>query len=666
MSYLLEDLGGLVGATLLAPVLLCCAGFGLLRLLERRGLAATEGVWPRAGWAMILSLAILPVMDALAIRAIGMPGMLLLNGALALFGIRQLRGIASACRGAGVFLLIALGWWLICAWTLVDFDHDGRLYQSLVVFDMVKHAAVVEQIARQGIPFTDPFFARDGIAGYYHYFYVWPAAIRWVSGFHISPVMAFAACAYWTGIAVVALLWRIAADASLIRKGCGRRALMLAILLCFVAGADLLFMALRYLMVGRIEPEIENWNSEIRMLATSTIWVPHHIMALVAGWTGLLLNARARRVESPQRLWLAGAAGAAYASMFGASVWISLTIAPVLIVWGVMMLWRRDGTLLLSGVVALLLSVPQSIDLLHGRAPDIFPVALHVRPFTLLFASHDMAAQLWSLILLPLNYALEFGFVMLGAGLYARSVRPTDEAGRPVRRLLVATLVAGLLVASFLRSVIINNDLGWRAALFILVPLMIWTMRVAQEDDALRRFGVPGALLLALGLAGTAWDIVGLRVIRAPAFPVRAIEVNDDPAMAYALRDAYRWADRHLPEGATLQHNPVLKHRALDFGLYTRHWPAVADRDAFLFGADRHAVAARVALLAPIFIRPLTPAQYRDRAARGRSDTLLFTRRDPVWKKLGGPPLALPCLYRTSDICIASPTGKTLPGKTLP
>ena len=31
MSYLLEDLGGLVGATLLAPMLFCLAGFGLLR-----------------------------------------------------------------------------------------------------------------------------------------------------------------------------------------------------------------------------------------------------------------------------------------------------------------------------------------------------------------------------------------------------------------------------------------------------------------------------------------------------------------------------------------------------------------------------------------------------------------------------------------------------------
>ena len=51
MSYLLEDLGGLVGATLLAPMLLCFAGSGLLRLLDRAGLAAAEGFWPRAGWA---------------------------------------------------------------------------------------------------------------------------------------------------------------------------------------------------------------------------------------------------------------------------------------------------------------------------------------------------------------------------------------------------------------------------------------------------------------------------------------------------------------------------------------------------------------------------------------------------------------------------------------
>ena len=659
MSYLVQDLGGLIGATLIAPILFHAAGFGLLRLLSPAGLSA-ETFWPRAGWAMLLSLAILPVFDTIVVRAAGVPGMLLLNGALALCGLNQWKAV-QRWRGARCFLVLALAWWLVCAWTMMDFSRGGRLYQSLVIFDMVKHAAVVEQIARQGIPFTDPFFARDGIAGYYHYFYVWPAAIRWVSGFQIAPTMAFAATAFWTGIGVVALLWRIAADGALIRPGRDRRVLLMAILLCFVAGADLIYMALRFLVAHRVEPEIENWNSEIRMLATSTIWVPHHIMALVAGWTGLLLNARARRLAARHRSMLAVAAGAAYASMFGASVWISLTIAPVLSVWGLLALWRKDASLLLSGIVALLLSAPQFHDLVLGRAPDIFPVALHIRPFTLIFAGQDLTSQLWSLVLLPLNYALEFGFVLLGASIYARNARPVGEAGSLVRALLVWSAVAGVLVASFLQSVIINNDLGWRAPLFILIPLMIWTMRALQEDDAAQRFGVFGGALLLLGLAGTAWDIVGIRLIRAPAFPVRAIEVNDDPAMAHALRAAYGWADRHLPEGATLQHNPVLKKRALDFGLYTRHWPAVADKDAFLFGASRQAVGERVALMAPIFARPMPVADLVDRERRARADYLLFTRRDPVWLRLGGPPATLPCLYRTADLCIAPARKEMLP-----
>ncbi len=659
MSYLIQDLGGLAVATIIAPLLLYAPGLGLVRLLASAGLTV-QGYWQRVGWAMILALAILPVLDTLMIRLLGMPSMILLNGALALAGMRLLKG-ARPPSTARPFLVIALAWWLICAWSLVDFDRGGQLHQSLIAFDMVKHAAVVEQIARQGIPFTDPFFARDGIAGYYHYFYVWPAAVRWISGFHIGPTMAFGATAFWTGIGVVALLWRIAADAALIRPGAERRVLLLAILFCFVAGADLLYMALRYLMVHRIEPEIENWNTEIRMLATSTLWVPHHIMALVAAWTGMLLSARAVAIKGARRHGLAIAAGAAFATMFGASIWISVTIAPLLAIWGLITLMRRDPGLLVAGALALILSLPQFHDLLHGREPDIFPIGFHIRPFTILFAGDGLSAQMLNLVLLPLNYALEFGIFMLGTSLYFRRRHQWGAEGRLVRNLLLWSALLALLVASFVQSVIINNDLGWRATLFMLVPMMVWTMGVGQEPGSARRFGILGAALLLLGLAGTAWDIVGLRAIRAPLFPVRPIEVNDDPSMSRALRAAYGWADHALPEGATLQHNPGLKGRALDFGMYGRHWPAVADRDAFLFGANREAVAQRMRVLMPIFDRPLPKRELVRRAHQARSDYLLFTRRDPVWRATGGPPAALPCVYRTADLCIARASGKAYP-----
>ncbi|HJT41772.1 MAG TPA: hypothetical protein VJ762_15690 [Sphingobium sp.] len=650
MSYMFQDLMGLALATLLAPLVLYLPGLGLVRLLNRVGLAV-ESYWQRIGWAMLLGLALLPVFDILMIRALGMPGLVLLNMPLAVLGLplfkdRPARSLAGPTA-------LALIWWFICAWSFVDFDIDGRLYQSLIVLDMVKHAAVIEQIVRQGIPFSDPFFAREGIAGYYHYFYAWPAAVRWIGGAAISARMAFSATAFWTGAGIIALLWRVAADAAFIRPGRGRRLLMLAIPLCFVAGADLLFMLLRYLVVGRIEPELDSWNTEIRTLGTSVLWVPHHVAAMIAAWTGMLLAARAQSSERYAKAALALAAGAAFATMFGESVWIALTIAPMLAVWACIRLTRRDLTLVIAGCVALLLSLPQLHDMLVGRAPERFPIAFGVRIFTVIFAENSLTAQIWCLLLLPLNYGLEFGLCGLGAYLYWRTRRRPKDEGLLVRQLLLWSTVTSLLVASFVKSVIINNDLGWRAVLFAVMAVLVWTLRLAQSVPSLRKLHPLALALLILGSVGTAWDLFGLRLIRPPLFPVRPIEVNNSPPIAYALRAAYGWADEHLQPGTVLQHNPAITLRVLDFGLYGSHWPAVADEQANLFGAGAQATAQRMAALKPLFNGSLAPDEMMRRAREERVDYLLFTMRDPVWRKQDGPPRTLRCVYRTPLLCIA-------------
>lgn len=657
MSFLLQDLGSLAIATMIAPLLLYVPGLGLVRLLARSGLLI-EGYWQHMGWATILGLSILPVFDALAIRSSGIPGMLLLNGLLALWGAPLLKG-GLRTPSLMPFLLLAAFWWLTVAWGILDFDGNGALHQSLTAIDMVKHAAVVEIIARDGVPFSDPFFAREGVAGYYYYFYVWPAAIRWISGFHVMPAMAFGATTFWTGFGVVALLWRIMADADFIRPGKERRVLLLAALLCFVAGADLLFMLVRYLITHRIEPELDSWNTEIRMLATSTLWVPHHIMALIAAWTGMLLGARASRLDGAARHGLAIAAGVAFATMAGASIWISLTIAPLLAGWTIWSLRKRNLALSTAGIVALLLSLLQIHDILVGRAPDIFPIAFRVRPFTILFSAKDWATQFWCLILLPLNYAMEFGILMLGASAYYHSARTraVNDDVRLVRALLVWSALTAFFVASFLQSVIINNDLGWRSPLFLLIPMMVWSLCIGQSITSLRQLGIMGCFLIVLGTAGTIWDLAGLRVIRAPLFPTRPVQLNSDPALTHALRQAYSWSDGHLPKGATLQQNPRLPYRAVDFGLYGHHWPAVADREAFLFGASRQAVMDRIAMLMPVFDRPIAARQLFARLRLTHSDYLLITRRDRVWRMLGGPPPELRCVYRTAILCIAPSNG---------
>ena len=642
MPYLLQDLLGLLAATWLAPALFILPGFGLARLAARMGLDCDDG-WRRAGWAMLLAFAIFPVLDSLLIRWIGMGAAVALHIGLLLYGAPLLRGLAW--RRTGAFLSLTAVWWLICAWAFVDIDWRGGLHQSLVVYDLVKHAAVTEQIARVGLPLRDPFFARDGVAGYYHYFYEWPAAVRWTSAFHISARMAFAACAFWTGIAIPALIWRIAAEAGLIRAGQDRRALLIAALLCFATGLDILPVALRWSVTGWGDPHIDMWNSEVAWMLRSSLWVPHHLAAVIAGWARILIASRA--VGSSTGWGNAGLAGIAFASMFGLSTWVALTFAPLLVIWGGFRFAKRDARLLAAGALAAILSLPQLLDLAQGRSGE-FPIGLGVRSFMSLLPAGTMLSHGSNLLLLPVNYALEFGLFALSAGLALCLARQRPDRARRVPTLLLASAITSILIASFLKSTLINNDLGWRSILLAQVAALVATLHVAQHDEVKRRHWQAAALLFALGLAGTAYDIVGLRLIRQPHVHARPVPQNRSPDIDLALRRAHGWADIHLPAGAVLQHAVGIDRRAFAFGLYGRHWPAVADREATLFGAGRDAVDHRIAQLKPIFIRPLAPDQMIARARAARVDYLLFTRNDPVW-----PALALPCLYRSPLICIA-------------
>ncbi len=664
MTYLLQDFSGLILATFLAPLILYLPGLGLLRLLSREGSTLDPAsYWPRIGWALLLGLSVMPTLDALIIRFSGIPAMLLCNAALAVWGTPMLSGMDRQ-QPIGRIILTAAAWWMVCAWSYVDFDSNGMLHQSFTIIDMVKHAAVTEQIAREGVPFTDPFFARDGTAGYYHYFYVWPAAVRWIGGSLIDARMAFAACTFWTGFSVVALIWRIMADARFIRPGRHQRILLLIVAFCFVAGADLLFMLFRFLTTHRIEPQLDTWNSEVRTIGASLIWVPHHVSAIVAVWTGMLLLVRAQtslisRIRDHPRL--IAAAGLAFATTFGASIWIAIGIAPFLACWAGLRLWRRDASVVVAGIGALILSLPQIHAIMNSRADAGIPIAIGVRSFTPFLQDDGIGQQLLRVALLPLNYGLELGIWALGTYLYWRHRHVRRGGDSSVRHLLLWSTLSTLFIASFFRSTIIYNDLGWRVVLFAVMATMIWTVRYAQSVAKFSRLRFLAALLLILGSAGTVWDIVGLRLIRNPAWFLQPIQFNDAPAISYALRRSYEWLGRNVLEKAVVQYNPVITQRSVDFGLYGHNWPAIADYQANLFGASKAQVDERLALVAPIFTRVLSSDQIRTRAQQARIDYLLFTARDPVWRDRHGPPPEMPCIYRSPLVCITAvdPKGRS-------
>ncbi|MBC9033139.1 hypothetical protein IAG41_12135 [Sphingomonas sp. JC676] len=653
MTYFLQDLGGLALGTLLAPLLGLLPGFALLVFLERLGFGAGTP-WQRMGWAGLLGLALLPALDALLVRFVGMSVTIGLHFVLAAIGGRAMLRARLDLRWGYVATLLI--WWAAVAIAFVDFDHAGRLNQSIVIIDLVKHAAVVDAVARVGLPLQDPFFARDAAAGYYYFYYLWPAELHWLVP-AIDSRMAFAATLFWTGPVFPALLWRLGHAAKLIRPGRERRFLALCVALCFVTGPDLVLMLLRFLASGVIEPQVDSWNEEVRFAMTSLFWVPHHIAALIACWCGLLVLDEARGAAPRTRVALFVAAGIAFAATFGMSVWIMLTAAPILSIWALIELRRGDRfplmALAVASGIALVVAAPQIVDLLHGRADTDMPVALTVRRF--LWWQPEIAGWLAIplILILPLNYALEFGVFAAGAGLWLRTRMRSNGMGR----LLLVSAIAALLIAGFLRSTIINNDLGWRSIWFAQLPAMLWTATILQNMPRLLKPSLGFRLLVLVGVLGNVWDLVGMRVIRPPLFPTSWPELNAAPANDYSQRTAYGWARAHLPREWVLQHNAGLQHRLFAFGLYGSHRIAASDDEANLFGAGRREAWARIRALRPVFEEAI-PAARRYSIARGEGiDALVFTDLDPVWKNVGHLPADISCLYRDAHVCIAAVSG---------
>jgi hypothetical protein len=648
MHYFTEDMIGVTAATLISLLLIVVPGFGIAELLGRAGLMPEQGT-KRACWALLLGPTLLPAVDALLLRWLGMGGVLVLHVALAAVGIRSALQCARTIPPRWWWAVV--GCFAAVAWANVDFDWNGRLYQSVVILDGVKHAAVVGSLATFGAPLHDPFVARPGIAGYYYYFYIAPALIHWIAAPLVDSRAGFAAGTFVTLLAFPAMLMLVGDAAGLIGERARRRYFRAIILLCFVSGLDLLPGLWIWMKTGDMVSQLDWWSEEIRWALTSILWVPHHMTAVVAVYTGCLLVARSERRNQVAHGALAGLA---FATAFGSSLWVALAAAPILALW-----WLYDRTkagsppiwaLPQSAAAALLVSVPQIADIYTGRTMTGPPLALYMRPLGPIHVlPHTFGQWIVHLAVMPGGYLMEFGIFGLGAIVFLMRGGAAQSRSTSIGRLLLIGAPVALLLVTFVRSAVIYNDFGWRAVWFAQVPAMLWTAAmIAATPKRLVRSPV-WTVTFALGLAAVVWDVAGIRLIRPYFFPVF---INQHPDVDYDTRGAYAWIDRTVPAGVIVQHNPTDTGRAFDFGLYSDRPVAVADAEARLFGAPDQAVQARLGLLNPIFAQPMPMAELRRRAAAAGVGGVLLTSADPLWHVAGGPPGTWTCQYRTPRSCV--------------
>ena len=647
MHYFFEDMLGLVAATPLAVFLILMPGFGMARLLGRAGALAEDGA-TRACWGLVLGPAVLPAVDALLLRSTGFPGAILLNGALAAFGAADAWGAVRRIRGRWWFAVAFC--WIVAAWANVDFDWSGRLYQPVTINDGVKHAAVIGALVRSGVPLHDPFFARPGISGYYYYFYIGPALIHWIGRPLIDSRMAFTAGTFATLLAFPALMLLVA-DAAALIPGARRRQFLRVLLLLFcVSGLDLLPGLWILFRTGDAYAQLDWWSEEVRWALTSVLWVPHHVTAVIAVFGGCLVLAGSR--ERP--ILGSAIAGLGFATAFGASSWIAIAAVPILLLW-----WlyerlesRAAGMwqLPISGLVALIVSIPQILDIRGGRAISRAPLGFYMRPVgPVRVLPHGLGQWIAHLAVVPGGYLIEFGIFGLGTILFLARGRLAASRSTSVGRLLLVSAPVSLLTVTFVRSTVMYNDFGWRSVWFAELPALLWTASVlAARPELLKRSPLWSAAL-ALGLTAVVWDLAGLRLIR-PYFFLNYVNAN--PQIDFDVRGAYQWADRNLPASTLLQHNPVQAYRALDFGLYSDRPVPVADVEAQLFGADYADVKSRVDDVTPIFDRPMPQSELQRRSSAAGANALLLTSADPLWRSSNGPPRDWTCAYRSPHSCI--------------
>ncbi|WP_156840163.1 hypothetical protein [Novosphingobium aquimarinum] len=634
MTYMLQDLAGLALGTIILFVILIVPGTLIADLLDRFCPPADDRTWK--GWSPILGLIAMPVLIVLGIRLIGLEPTSFVVAGIAI--------AAMVCSKGKLWLPNRLmagfmaGWWLFCAAFYVDVDAGGGLHQSLAILDLVKHAAVVREIAQHGLPMHDPFFLREGTAGYYHYFYDAPAMAYRISGGLVDPRMAFVAGAFWTGGVFPLFLYGLIRELGWQRVSDTRLWLLCGVA-AMLGGLDLIGLLFRFSVFGILEPNIEWWDDEISFVPTTAAWVPHHLSAVIAVYLAIVMLGRAELAsQGRERLVLIAAAGVAFAAAFGLSIWV--TIGAVFVLAASLLPLSRLSARWIAGLagagaVALLLSLPQFYDLLGGRAVDQAPLGLGVREparsYPVLLSALPMpVVALLALALAPLVWGIEFGVFALGAWLFHRS--PGFDRESRLARLLLSGAIGALVLNFFVHSTIINNDFGWRVAWFAQMPAMIWTICAVQKLPAGRALRRTLTVAAVLGLMVPLYDLAAARFIRPPFFRTAHPEINPDPEVDLAMRQAYDWANATLPADAVLQHNPAVGMRAYDFGLYSNHRIVVADRQANLFGGSRDDVARRVNRIGEAFAgeRPIADV------ARAGATHLVVTRHDPIWTRMGG------------------------------
>ena len=576
---------------------------------------------------------------------------------------------------------IAIAWTLIVIASLVDIQIGSRLYPSTALWDHAVRIAFLHSAMRTGPPIRNPFsyLGTAPIARYYYFWYVlcsYPARLS-----HIDLRCVLYGSSVWSGFLLAAIIPLYLRDFLGVTENLRRKS-VIGLTLIAVTGLDILPTIYEFLRAKTVTPDMEWWDPvQITSWTDALIWVPHHVMALVACLIGFLALWNVRKIgEKPypaltRRLLAGSFAAFAFAAAAGLSVYVTFTFAIFLLVWGFRFLVKRmyQDFFLYMGTACgtIFFSLPYLHDLLVHPATGTAAGAAAAGPAATGISMGPFALGLRELpnflstpvflrdrgflhpgLLAPFGvivvYVLEFGVFAVVAWLrFRKDLRRKGKSEEA--QIACWTMVAiGMFVITFVRSsVIADNDLAFRSAMIVQFVLLLWAAEFfdgwffAPHRDRLHqgrmmRFVVHSTLILGIVAA-----VYSLTILRTYAFlddkgmipyPADWLPAPHEVGVGMMnTRQAYAQLDATLPPRAIVQYNPMRENY-----LPLLEYDSFQSVDAFPdcgteFGGNVGKCAPVQDAIANLFNKQ-GEVDIRDLCSRTSIDVLVARKTDAAWQ----------------------------------
>src|SRR5579872_5089598 len=692
-NFMLADIHATLLATLLYALFLFVPGYVVswtFDLLDFR----RQSVFLKCATAVAVSCALSPIVAYLSwtffsLTMVWIVFCIFWAGFIALMVKQCLGGHLSKLhrpdRQSVTLFALAILWALVATISVVDLQFGKRLYLSVIDYDYMLRTQIVSVITRGGLPAHSPsFYPGHFVPLRYHFFGMLLASlVQQLSGGAVTARNAMLAFPLWCGlvlIAVICLYLRFLRDngdaesrgSVSVNASAWKRKAVISVALVAATGLDILPTAHIFFTQHMIFPDMEWWNEQITSWVDTLLWVPHHLASLLACLTGFLIFFRGAGSNTNRNVVIAVISGLAYASAVGMSVYLGFVFAVFAVQWCLLLArkqaHRELGTLALSGVIGLACLLPFVAEVASsaaGASSGGTFVQFKVRGFVLaerFLVEHHLSdpglITLGDLFTLPVNYFLELGFFFLV--MVWRLKRFFKQRKRTnAEWCAVLMLITGLWISMFLRSsTISNNDLGWRSCLFIQFIALLWAPDYLAALFSRKRLGggqlsakaqrhtwaIIAMACLILGVMGTIHQAFVLRYY-APMVDAKLLPPGmaagwlspdtDTGHRAYAMREAYTWLQKKLPQNAIEQHDPPMWHDDSFHGLYGERQTVASSAGCNIaIGGDQNDCVKVIRPILDLFRNPTLTFDRVQYVCKALSiDVLIARDQDDLWKK---------------------------------